>query len=86
VSSISIRWDRRAVKELESLPRDAQKRVYQAVAGLAEEPLKGKALAGRGKGLRRLRVGQFRVLYSFDGSRSLVSVSRVGDRRDIYRF
>ncbi|HEX9735264.1 MAG TPA: type II toxin-antitoxin system RelE/ParE family toxin [Thermoanaerobaculia bacterium] len=86
MSSISIKWDRRAVKELESLPRAAQQRIYQAVTGLVEDPLKGKALSGRGKGLRRLRIGPYRVIYSFDGARLLVSVIRVGDRRDIYRF
>jgi len=85
VSSISIRWDRRAVKELRALPREAQKRIFQAVGKLIEAPLQGKALSGQWKGLRRLRVGSYRVIYGFDGSQLLISVVRVGNRRDLYR-
>lgn len=85
MSSVSIRWDRRAVKELQALPRDAQKRVFRAVGDLVESPLKGRALSGQWKGLRRLRVGPYRVIYAFDGRALLISVIRVGNRRDIYR-
>ena len=37
------------------------------------------------KGFRRLRVGVFRVIYAFDGMELLVSVVRVGHRREVYR-
>ena len=37
------------------------------------------------RGLRRLRVGPYRVIYGFDGKELLVSVVRVGHRREVYR-
>ena len=85
MSSISIRWDRRAVREARTLPRDARRRVYRAVHSLSERPLEGLPLSGEWKGLRRLRVGAYRVIYAFDGRELLVSVIRVGHRRQVYR-
>jgi mRNA interferase RelE/StbE len=85
VSSISIRWDRRAIKELHGLPKDLRNRIFQAVDGLRSNPLLGTALSGEWKGLRRLRVGTHRVIYAFDGRELLVSVIKVGHRREIYR-
>ncbi|MGV8038928.1 MAG: type II toxin-antitoxin system RelE/ParE family toxin [Thermoanaerobaculaceae bacterium] len=83
--SISIRWERRAVKELSALPRDAQQRVITAVEGLRDEPLRGEQLAAEWKGLRRLRVGRYRAIYAFNGDELLVLVVRVGHRREVYR-
>lgn len=80
-----IRWERRAVKELASLPQKDQHEVVETVEGLLENPLSGEPLAAQWKGLRRLRVGQYRVLYGFDGTELLIAVVRVGHRRDVYR-
>jgi mRNA interferase RelE/StbE len=85
VNSISISWERRAVKELASLPRQEQQRVFDAVEQLFDDPLRGRPLSSEWKGLRRLRVGRYRVIYAFDGSQLLVTVVRVGDRKDVYR-
>lgn len=85
MGSISIRWERRAVKELSALPREAQQRVVTAVEGLRDEPLRGEQLAAEWKGLRRLRVGPYRAIYAFNGDELLVLVVRVGHRREVYR-
>ena len=85
MTSASIRWERRAVKELEALPRETQQRIVEAVESLAEEPFKGEQLAAEWKGLRRLRVGRYRVIYAFDGAEFLILVVRVGHRKDVYR-
>jgi mRNA interferase RelE/StbE len=85
VPSASIRWERRAVKELEALPKNAQARVVRAVESLREEPFKGEQLSADWKGLRRLRVGRYRVIYAFDGRQFLILVVRVGHRSQVYR-
>lgn len=85
MSSISIRWDRRAVKELRALPRERQQRVFDAIGTLRDNPLAGTVLAAEWKGFRRLRVGRYRVIYAFDGRELLVSILRIGHRREIYR-
>jgi len=85
VSSISIRWERRAVKELRRLPRDLQSLVLDTVESLSLDPLRGQPLSGQWKGLRRLRVRSVRVIYGFDGEELSIAVLRVGHRRDVYR-
>jgi len=85
VSSISIRWERRAAKELAGLPREHQQRVFDAVTSLKDDPLKGTVLSAEWKGFRRLRVGSYRVIYGFDGAELLVSVVRIGHHREVYR-
>jgi mRNA interferase RelE/StbE len=82
---MQIGWERRAVKEVAVLPRKDQRRVVEAVEGLLEDPLAGEPLAAQWKGLRRLRVGQYRVIYGFDGKALLIAVVRVGHRKDVYR-
>ena len=85
MSSISIRWERRAVKELAALPKNDQQRVFDAVTSLRADPLKGSTLSAEWRGFRRLRVGSYRVIYAFDGSELVVAIVRVGHRREIYR-
>jgi len=73
------------MKELRRLPAETQIGVLEAVAMLHSAPMKGRQLSGQWKGLRRLRVGSIRVIYGFDGRKLLVSVLRVGHRREVYR-
>ena len=85
MSSISIRWERRAIKELRRLPKDLQAAVLTAVETLRLDPFRGQQLSSPWKGLRRLRVRTVRVIYGFDGTELLISVLRVGHRREVYR-
>jgi mRNA interferase RelE/StbE len=85
VNSISIRWERRAVKELAALPKVDQQRVFDAVGSLSDNPLAGTSLSAEWKGFFRLRVGRYRVVYAFDGRELLVSVVRVGHPGEGYR-
>ena len=82
---IGILWERRAFKELQALPRTTQQRIVKAIDQLRERPMCGKALAGDWKGLRRLRVGNYRVIYGFDGRQILITILRIGHRREVYR-
>lgn len=85
MSSVSIRWERRAIKETAALPKEGRRRVVVAVEGLRDRPLQGSPLSGQWKGLRRLRVGTYRILYGFDGKELLIFVVRVAHRREAYR-
>ena len=52
---------------------------------MAENPLAGAARKGTSRGLRRLRVGGYRVIYEVLNDALIVLVVRVGHRREIYR-
>ena len=85
MSSASIRWERRAVKELRKLSPEVRRRVMASVGRLRDRPLTGEPLSGEWKGFRRLRVGTHRVIYGYDGDRLLILVVRVGNRGSVYR-
>jgi len=74
-----------AVKDIERLPAADRRRVVAAIDGLKEHPQAGTLLKGKFTGLRRIRVGRFRVIYEVQESVLLVLVLRVGHRRDVYR-
>jgi mRNA interferase RelE/StbE len=76
-----------AAREVEDLPRDAQGRVLDAVASLADEPRPAGAqlLSGTGRArIWRLRVGDYRVLYQVEDATITVVIVRVADRREVY--
>jgi mRNA interferase RelE/StbE len=57
----------------------------RAIDGLAEQPLSGSALKGELRGLRRIRVGRYRVVYEVLDGELIVLVVRVAHRREAYR-
>ena len=84
-TDIRIRWERRAVKEMAALQKGDQERIVNAVEGLRDDPHKGSIMSAEWKGFRRLRVGSYRIIYAYQGRDLLVSVVRVGHRREVYR-
>ncbi|MBX3026968.1 type II toxin-antitoxin system RelE/ParE family toxin [bacterium] len=77
-----------ARKAIEALPRPAQRRVVAAIETLAETPRPAgckKLRTPAGVDLYRLRVGEYRVVYSVEDQMLVVLVVRVAHRREVYR-
>lgn len=74
-----------ALKEIERLPKPERQRVIAAIDQLAENPHVGKLLKGDYSGLRRIRVGDYRVIYEINEGMVLVLVLRVAHRKQVYR-
>ncbi|CAI8055794.1 hypothetical protein GBAR_LOCUS30430 [Geodia barretti] len=66
------------------LPRDARERVIVAIDALREQPLAGSPLKGGLRGLRRQRVGDYRILYELLDEELVILVVRVAHRRESY--
>jgi mRNA interferase RelE/StbE len=81
----SIKWDSRALKDVAEIPKSDRMRIVDAVDRLATDPLKGKPLKGRWKGLRRIRVGVYRIIYALRNAELTILVLRVGSRSGVYR-
>ncbi len=84
-TDVRIRWERRAVKEVAALEKGERERIVAAVERLRDDPHKGSIMSAEWKGFRRLRVGPYRIIYAYQGSDLLISVVRVGHRREVYR-
>ena len=81
----AIRVKRSAERDLESLPREVLRRVADAIRALKIDPRSAACKKLRGGKGYRVRVGDYRVLYSIDDSLRIVEVAAVGHRRDVYR-
>ncbi len=83
--SYSVRIKRSAAKELADLPKLERTRIVHAIDSLSEKPLAGRPLKGGMRGLRRLRVGDYRVVYELLDDELVVLVVRVAHHSDAYR-
>ena len=81
----SIRIKESAAKELRRVAKPDRVRIVAAIDRLAETPHLGAALKGDLRGLRRLRVGDYRIVYEIRDEELVVLVVRVAHRRDAYR-
>lgn len=85
-SHYSILWKNSAAKELGRLENTARSRVLAAVSNLAADayPAGMRKLHGT-EHTFRLRVGEYRVVFSVDPGSRAVTVLRVRHRREVYR-
>ena len=81
-----IEITRDALRALAKLDKPARRRVQAAIDGLSEQPRPPGALALQGlRHAYRLRVDNYRVIYTVDDGRLVVLVVDLGHRREIYR-
>ena len=73
-----------AEKFIMKLPRDEKERVLKAIYQLPDgndiKELKGR----KNKGLYRLRVGEYRIIYTIDNGKMIISDIEAGNRGQIY--
>ncbi len=78
---------RYAREVLASVPEKTRRQISRKIDALGSDPRPrgSKALQGRHEGLRRVRSGDYRIVYRVEDDRFLVLVLKVGPRRDVYR-
>lgn len=76
---------KKAKKFIDKLTANERKRVVAAIEKLPDgediKPLKGE----QNKGLLRLRIGNYRVIYTVDNGKLIVYIIDAGNRGDIYK-
>ena len=81
----AIRIKESAARELQRIERSDRERLIAAIDRLAENPFVGSALKGELRGLRRIRVGDYRLIYEVREQDLVVLVMRAAHRREAYR-
>jgi mRNA interferase RelE/StbE len=75
-----------AVKELEAIDGKPDRgRVARRIRDLANDPRPAGCEKLSGHDKYRVRQGDYRIVYEVDGERSVVTVVKIGHRRDVYR-
>ena len=73
-----------AVRALRKLDPQGQPRIQGAIALLAEDPRPPASRALRGRPGFRVRVGDYRIIYTIEDDVLLVVIVTLGHRRDVY--
>lgn len=77
---------RAAQKSLDKIPRNFRRRILDALEELADNPRPPGCVKLEGEdNLWRIRVGDYRIVYTIDEKKLMVLVVRVAHRKDVYR-
>ena len=78
MSKYTISVKRKAQKYLVTLPKNDRLRIIGVIELLGENPLPPKALKLTGRDGYRIRVGDYRIIYSFNSKQLSVLVIKIG--------
>lgn len=82
-----IRFADHAAKDLDRLDRDMRQRVAKRLEQLAKDPFDARlssALTNKA-GLRKSRIGGWRIIFTVDGGQLVVLVLMIGRRGQVYQ-
>ncbi len=74
-----------ALKELQKASKNDRERIIDAIDLLIDNPHCGKQLKGGLSGLRRIRVGSYRVVYEINDEKATILVLRIAHRQHAYQ-
>ena len=74
-----------ALRELRKIDRSMQPRIQGAIALLAQDPRPPASRPLRGREGYRLRVGDYRIIYTIDNGVLLIVIVTIGHRRNVYQ-
>jgi mRNA interferase RelE/StbE len=86
IVTYQVEFTKKASKQLDKLSKDLQQKIKTKVQELADNPRPSGVVKLENSDDRyRIRVGDYRVLYEIQDDLLIVSVIRVGHRREVYR-
>jgi mRNA interferase RelE/StbE len=83
--AFEVLWEKRALKELRKLPKDAAQRLVRAAAELRESPMEHSEPLG-GCDFRKIRAGDYRAIIEVIFDKKLARVLIAGHRKNIYKW
>ncbi|WP_445367107.1 type II toxin-antitoxin system RelE family toxin [Methylomonas sp. BW4-1] len=86
MTAYAVEIKRSAQKELSQLPKAVAEKVVTQIRALADDPRPNgcKKLVGTEHSYR-IRVNDYRVVYSVLDSRLIIQVIKIGHRKDVYQ-
>ena len=84
MSTYVIHIKKKALKQLASIAKKNRLRIIGVIELLGENPLPPKALKLTGRDGYRIRVGDYRIIYTFNSKQVRIAVIKIGSRKDVY--
>jgi mRNA interferase RelE/StbE len=85
MASYKIEVAKKVRKNFQNIPKNDALRILQAIEHLAEDPRPAGAKKLKGEELYRIRIGVYRVIYEILEDTLIITVVKVGHRKDIYK-
>ncbi len=84
--SYKISIVRSALKSLRKIENRTQRRIEKKIDTLTSNPIPedSKKLKGK-RDLYRIRVGDYRIVYTIENKKLIVLIIKIGHRKEIYR-
>jgi mRNA interferase RelE/StbE len=84
--SYHIEFAKPAAKQLKALSLQEQQRIKSKIDALVDSPRPDGVVKLSGEdNLYRIRVGDYRIIYSIQDNQLLILVLKIGHRRDVYQ-
>lgn len=82
---VKIKWTEDAIKDLEKLDKPVAQRVIRKISWLCNnfERVSPEPLGGEFKGTYKLRIGDWRAIYTMEGQ--VLIIQFIGHRKEIYK-
>lgn len=85
MSKYKIEYSEDSTKELRKIQKNDVRKIIAKIESLGDDPfpLGNKKIKGKLK-LWRIRVGDYRVIYSVEHQKLIIEIIRVRNRKDVY--
>jgi mRNA interferase RelE/StbE len=83
----SVEYEPEALVSLETLTPIVRDRVVNKINWLAEnfDQITPQPLTADLAGFYKLRVGEYRVIYDFNSEERIITIDKIGHRREVYK-
>lgn len=82
---IQIILNNTAKKDFKRIPAIVKERILHTLELLKEEPLIGIPLGGEFKTFRKIRLGDYRIVYKYYPKDKMLVISRIRSRQSVYK-
>ena len=85
MASYRLVFRQSVTKDLRAIPKSDVARILKRIEALAENPRGAGCEKLSGQERYRVRQGQYRIIYEIVDAELVITVVRVGNRRDVYK-
>ena len=85
MAGYTITFAARVEKALLSLPEEIQRRIFEHLQELSQNPFPAGVRKLKNRDGYRVRIGDYRIIYDVDTKGSLIVVEVIAHRKDVYR-
>jgi len=86
MASYKVVFSKKVRKDFKKIPESDVNRILEEIKLLADNPFPMNSKKLKGEELFRVRIGNYRVIYSIIDEQMIISVVKVGHRKNVYKY